>query len=335
MSVAPTLFRLAKYLPVRLVESVPTTLLAGSRTNIWEVPDPDPYLLWFISWSGGIASALDTDVYPTLSGEVAGRRTENRIPFPGALQIPDDDIPWKVPFDNNVILELVNPTVGAKANYQSRAVWEVHDYTVADKVALGVGEAAMNDEEIRLRDKFQIPDRVKANELPMKRPEGQLLETFVGNYETAAMAVSEINLFDKTVPAGHKAILRLLWARRPVANLGALTINVYIEKRLYLQIYPYSMANYGTVTRYIPPLDLWIPAIENLRVTVQSTTGHVNVKTLVTMDLRKMTLFDKVAWGLTNNKRHTTDEDRAKIAEYDLEDKVKAGVYSLLYPLKA
>lgn len=334
MSVAPTVFRLAKYLPVRLVESVPTTLLAG-RTNIWEIPDPDPYLLWFISWSGGILAGLDPDVYPILTGEMAGRRTENRISFPGALQVPDDDIPWKVPFDNNALLQLVNPTVGAKANYQSRAIWEVHDYTVADKVALGVSEAAMNAEEIRLRDKFQILDKVKANELPMKRPEGQLLETFVGNYQIAAMAISEINLFDRTVPAGHKAILRLLWAQQPAANFGALTINVYIEKRLYLQIYPYSMANYATVGRYTPPLDLWIPAIENLRVTVQTTTGHVNVKTMVNMELRKMTLFDKVAWGLITNKRHTSDEDRAKIAEYDIEDKVKAGVFSLLYPLKA
>lgn len=335
MSVAPTTFRLARYLPVRLVESVPTNLGAASRTNIWEIPDPDPYLLWFISWSGGLASALDPDVYPILSGQVAGRRTENRIPSPGALQQVDDDIPWKVPFDNNALLALVNPAVGVKANYQSRAVWEIHDYTVADKEALGVSVDAMDDEELRLRDKFEIPDRVKANELPMKRPEGQLLETFVGDYEIAPMAVSEINLIDRTVPAGHKAVLRLLWARQPVANLGAITINVYIDKRLFLQIWPYSMANYATVGRYTPPLDLWIPAIENLRVTIETTTGHANVKTLVNMELRKMTLYDKVAWGLIKNKRHTSDEDRALIEEYDLEDKVAAGIYSLLYPLKA
>lgn len=335
MSVAPTTFRNAKYLPVRLAETIPTNLLGLARTNIWEVPDPDPYLIRFKSWSGGLASALDTDVYPVLTGEIADRRTENRIPFPGALQVPDDDIPWEVPIDNNALLQLVNPVVGAKANYQSRAIWEIHDYTVADKVALGVSEASMDDEEIRLRDKFQIPDRVKANELPMKRPEGQLLETFVGNYEIAPMVVSEINLIDRTVPAGHKAIARLLWARQPAANFGALTINVYIEKRLFLQIYPYSMADYATVGRYTPPLDLWIPAIENLRVTVETTTGHANVKVMANMEMRKMTLYDKVAWGLIKNKRHTTDEDREKIAEYDLEDKVAAGIYQLLYPLKA
>jgi len=335
MSVAPTLLRLAKYLPVRLAETVPTTLLATARTNIWEIPDPDPYLLWFKSWSGSLATALDTDVYPELSGEVASRRTENRIPFPGALQQIDDDIPWKVPFDNNALLQLVNPAVAPRVSYQTRAVWEIHDYTVADKEALGVSVDAMDDEELSLRDKFQIPDRVKANELPMKRPEGQLLETFVGNYEIAPMPVSEINLIDRAVPAGQKAILRLLWARQPAANFGAETINVYIEKRLFLQIYPYSMANYVTVGRYTPPLDLWIPAIENLRVTIETTTGHANVKTMVNMEMRKMTLFDKVAWGLIKNKRHTSDEDRALIEEYDIEDKVKAGVYSLLYPLKA
>jgi len=335
MSVAPTTFRLAKYLPVRLAETVPTTLLVGERNKFWEIPDPDPFLLWFISWAGGLGSALDPFVYPVLSGEVASRRTENRIPFPGALQHPDDDIPWKVPFDNNALLEIVNPTVGAKANYQARAVWEIHEYTVADKEALGISVDAMDDEELRLRDKFQIPDRVKANELPMKRPEGQLRETFVGDYFNAAMPVSEINLIDRTVPAGKKAILRLLWAQQPAANFGELTINVYIEKRLFTQIYPYSMSNYGTVGRWTPPLDLWIPAIENLRVTIESTTGHANVKTMVNMELRDMTLFDKVEWGLIKNKKHTTDEDRALIEEYDLEDKCAAGIYSMLYPLKS
>ncbi len=334
MSVASTTFGNAKYLPVRLAETVPTNLGVGP-TNIWEIPDPDPFLIKFISWSGGILAGLDADVYPILTGEIADRRTENRIYFPGALQVPDDDIPWKVPFDNNALLQLINPTAVPRANYQSRAVWEIHDYTVADKVALGVSEASMDDEEVRLRDKFQILDRVKANELPMKMPEGQLLETFVGNYEIAPMPVSEVNLINRTVPAGHKAILRLLWARQPAANFGDLTINVYIEKSLFLQIYPYSMADYATVGRYTPPLDLWIPAIDNLRVTVETTTGHANVKTMVNMEMRKMTLFDKVAWGLIKNKKHTSDDDRAKIAEYDLEDKVAAGIYQLLYMLKA
>lgn len=336
MSVAPTTFRLAKYLPVRLAETVPTTLLAGSRTKIWEIPDPDPYLLWFISFSGGLASALDTIVHPILSGERASVRTENRIPFPGALQHIDDDIPWKVPFDNNALLELINTAGVPKTDYQIRAVWEIHEYTVADKEALGVSVDAMDDEELRLRDKFEIPDRVKANELPMKRPEGQLLETFVGDYEIAAMAQEEINLIDRAVPAGHKAILRLLWARQPAADFGELTIKVYIEKRLFLEIWPYSMADYATVGRWTPPLDLWIPAIENLRVTIESDVagGHANVKTLVNMELRKMTLFDKVEWGLIKNKRHTSDKDRALIEEYDLVDKCAAGVYSLLYPMK-
>ena len=334
MSVASTTFGNAKYLPVRLAETVPTNLAAGP-TNIWEIIDPDPHLIKFISWSGGILAGLDADVYPVLTGQIADRRTENRITFPGALQVPDDDIPWKVPFDNNALLQLINPTAVPRANYQSRAIWEIHEYTVADKVALGVSEEALDDEEIRLRNKFQILDRVKGNELPMKRPEGQLLETFNGNYEIAPMPVSEVNLINRTVPAGHKAILRLLWARQPAANFGNLTINVYIEKKQFLQIYPYSMANYATIGRYTPPLDLWIPAINNLRVTVETTTGHANVKVMTNMEMRKMTLFDKVAWGLIKNKKHTSDDDRAKIAEYDLEDKVAAGIYQLLYPLKA
>lgn len=337
MSLADQTIRNARYLPVRVVENYPVNIAAAAINTYWEAREIDDwsYLVWLRSISGGLLGARDVDVRPIIEGTTADRRYEDIIPFGGALPILDDDLPLNVAFDHEarILLQNTNALV-PKANYQARVAWEVWNYRTADKIAQGVSEDTLTDEDKRLMTAYDLKHKVAAGELPMKYPEGPLLYQLAGDHIDAAMGISEVNIIERSIPAGYKGVLRYLWARRPAANFGALTLNVYVDRRLFLQIYPYCMPEWNTTTRYIPALDLWIPAVEHLRVSVQSTTGHVNVMALASMELREMTLFDKISWGLVNNKRMTSDEDRAIISEYNLEDKLKAGIYQLLTPLK-
>jgi hypothetical protein len=320
------------------VENYPVTIAAAAINTYWEANEIDDwsYLVWLRSISGGLAGARDVDVRPEIDGVTNDRRYESVIPFGGALPPLDDDLPLNVAFDHEARVLLHNTNaLAAKANYQARVVWEIWNYRTADKIAQGVSEDALTDDDRRLITKYDLRQKVAAGELPMAYPEGPLLYQVVGDHIDAAMAISEVPIIERSIPAGYKGILRYLWARRPVANLADLTLNVYVDRRLFLQVYPYCMPEWNTVTRHIPALDLWIPAVEHLRVTVQSTTGHVNVMAMALMEVRKMTLADKISWGLVNNKKITSDEERTIISDYNLEDHVKAGLYQLLVPLKA
>lgn len=337
MSLADQTIRNSRYLPIRVVENYPVTIAAAAINTYWEANEIDDwsYLVWLRSISGGLAGARDVDVRPQIDGVTAARRYESTIPFGGALPPLDDDLPLNVAFDHEARILLHNTNAGVgKANYQARVIYEIQNYRTADKIAQGVSEDALTDDDRRLIETYNLKHKVAAGELPMKYPEGPLQYQLAGDHIDAAMGISEVPIIERSIPAGYKGILRYLWARRPVANLAVLTLNVYVDRRLFLQVFPYCMPEWNTVTRHIPALDLWIPAVEHLRVTVQSTTGHANVMALASMELREMTLFDKISWGLMNNKKITSDEDRAIISEYNLEDKLKAGIYQLLTPLK-
>ena len=258
---------------------------------------------------------------------MADRGRENLIPYGAATTVLDDYTPLNIAADHSAFVRF-NNAAAAIPNYQARVVWEVHNYSVAQKLAQRIKFELLEEEEQEIATKYDLEKKIAAGELPMEYPPGPLLYQIVGNFSGNLALGDEISMLEKTVPEDCKVILRFVWASHPAANFGDLRIRVYREKKRFMDIYPYMLPNFTTATRYIRPLDLWIPALNNLRVTINSTTGHVGVLAQVIADVRKLTIFDKLSWN-----RRLSSEEKATVDRFDLSRKLKAGVYDLVHPL--
>jgi len=325
MSLASQVLGLVKYPPVRVAEARPVNLVANTATRLVDLPlggSESNYLLK-IKELGATRNANVS--YVEVSGVLAGRRYERRIDG-NVLPLVDYNYPLDLPLDEQFFMDIF-PLAGI-ANYQSRVIYEVSEFTPAKKAALGVSEAGLTSEEVDLIERFNIRNKIQRGEIPIEKPLGELLRTEVYSYYAALVANVPVEVGVVNVASGQKAILRRLWTLRPAANVAALTVTVERDRTNFLTLYPHVMADLNTVMR---PMELYIPALQKLRCYVTSTTGHVatDVGIVAEYEIRNMTIWDKVAWGLTGNKRHTSDEERSMIKDLGLEDLVKAGIYSV------
>jgi len=323
----PSQITTVRYPPTRLCWARVINLSANVLNPFLDVPAISPFLVKLHS----ISTARNANVLPDIAGVLAGRPYSERLKSE-ALPVIDDFLPINAYFDESFALSFY--ATADVSNYQARADFEVMPYSVADKLALGVSEEALTDEEKELSDKYQLRRRILANELPMPYPKGALLYQLHGTFSGDLAAGAEETILETTVQAGNKAVLTELWAKRPTADYGNLEIRVYLERQLYLMLHPYCFPEFATTTRYIRPIQLWIPAIRHLSVTIYSGTGHTGLLALAKFDMRRMTIWDKIQWGLLPNKVYTSAWERILVEEYNLEEKLKAGIYKLLVPLK-
>jgi len=323
MSLAPEVLRLVEYPPERVVESHLIANLVPGGTEFLNLYEIEPYLVWLKR----LSFDRNPNVSAMISAQVADRGHENMIPYGAATTILDDYTPLNVAADHSAFVRFTN-AAAAIPNYQARVVYEVHNYSVAQKLAQGIKFDLLEDAEQEVATKYDLAKKIAAGELPMKYPSGPLLYQNVGNFSGNLAANEEVNMLEKTVPEGCKVVLRFVWANHPAANFGALMVRVHREKSRFMDIYPYMMPNFTTITRYIRPLDLWIPALNNLRVTIRSTTGHVGVLAQVIVAVRKLPIFDKLSWN-----RRLSSEEKELVNRLDLSGKLKAGIYNLVTPL--
>jgi len=325
MSLAQQTLRLVKYPPETLVESRFLATIGGNATVVhFELTSIDPFLVWVREIGMNRNASLEARV----DGTVAGTRYENILPFGAAVQPLDDSVPIDSPFDYETFFRITNLTGIAVANYQARVLYEVQKYTVADKLALGVSSAAMTSQELTLADKYLVKDKVRTGELPMAYPKGALQTTHIGQWAGNPAANTENTLIERSVPEDCKVVLSGLWCSQPAANFGNLEIRIYRERQLFLTVFPYEMANYTTATRWIKPLSLWIPALSNLRVILISTTGHVGILAEAQVETRKLTIWDKLAWGVA-----LSSEEKELVSRLNLDEKLAVGQYELYTPI--
>lgn len=289
----------------------------------------EPYLVWLRN----IALDRNAGIECWIDGTVADRSYEDRINWGASLPVLDDNLPLNVPFDYDARVRIYNNTGVAINNYQSRVVWEAQKYSVADKLSLGISYADLFEDEKPLADKYHIMRKIQGGELPMKYPKGDLQRTLFENYSGAPAINIENNLINRACPRGYKIVLTKVWSNQPAANFGDLEIRIYQDKVLVLTLFPYCLPDLSTVVRHIPPLELWIPAISEMRVALTSTTGHAGIIAGAEIEYRRLTIWDKISWGLTKMPKITTGAERVMISELDLEDKLKAGIYDLVTPL--
>lgn len=327
MSLASQVVGLVKYPPETVAEARPVTTVANQTTRIVDLPyggKEYDYLLELKEFGATRNAGVD---YVTISGSLLGRRYERRI-IGDLLPLVDYNFPVDVPLDEQFFFD-VFPTA-IIGNYQSRVVYEVKNFNVAEKLALGATEATLTTEELELAERFNLRDKIKRAQLPMSWPLGTLVKQEIHSFYAALVQNVPGNVATINVAEGEKVILRRLWTLRPAANPLNLIVTVERDKAPFLTLYPHVMTDLNTVIR---PMELYIPALQRNRVYVTSTVagGHIatDVGIVAEFDIRKLTLWDKVAWGLTRNKRYTSEEDRALIRDLELEDMVKAGIFSL------
>jgi len=164
----------------------------------------------------------------------------------------------------------------------------------------------------------------------MPYPKGALVTHLADNFAGDLSAGEEKNVLEiAAIEPGLKAVLRRIWAKRPTTNVGELEIRIYRGRPLkpYFTIRPYCLPEFK-------PIDLWIPAINALSVTVYSGPGHTDVRVLATADIRKLTIWDKISWGLLGRREITPEWEVSLVRELELEDKLRAGLYELITPVR-
>lgn len=313
-----------RYPPERLQQSVLIAALAGNgQLNWWNATKVEPYLLWLRS----ISLDRNAGIRTTIRGEITDRNYEDILFFGNAIPVIDDEIPLNIPFDHTAIVTLLNTTAIAINNYQLRCIYEVAPYTITDKIIQG---QLLDDEEVALAQKYELDRKIASGYLPMPYPEGPLLYQTTGNYSGNPAANQENTIVERSVPRGCKGILRHVWANRPAANFGSLVIRVYRERNHWVEmdIYPYCLPNFATATRYERPLDLWIPALTQISAVLLSTTGHAGITAQATIEIRRLTIWDKLSW----NQRLSSDEE-AMVEQLELREKLRCGLYELLTPV--
>lgn len=336
MSVAQTALENVRYPPEKFLETrLIAALGATARTTYSEMSVIEPRLVWLRDISFAVAGARNANISAIVEGTVAEKRYEDIVPFGSAFPELFDKLPLSIPFDYDSRVILYNASVIPLANTQGRVTWEVQDYRVTDKLSMGVSYNSLEEEEKRLADKYQLIRSIRGGKLPMEYPKGDLQYDFTGNFAGAMAVGQETNIIRRTVPDGYKLVLTKLWAAHPAANFGSLEIRVYRDKNLFLTLFPYCFPDFNTSapTRRVMPLDLWIPALSEMRVTIFSSTGHAAELAMAEVELRRLTIWDKIAWNLENVRKITTDEERDMISELNLRDKLNAGIYELVTPL--
>jgi len=323
MSIAKEILERAVYPPEKVIEARVIDLQAEKAIPLLQLPEVPPHLIKLHE----LGMARMAEVTAIVKGTRVGKAYEARL---HGLAVPDIDepLPLNALFDEDVFVEFYS--TAAIANYQARVIFEIKPYTVADKLALGVSPAALDEEERALIEKFDLAEKVASQYLPMPYPKGALVTQEADNFAGDLGAGEEKNVLEiATVEPGRKAVLRRIWARRPTTNVGELEIRIYRgrPRKLYFTIRPYCLPEFK-------PINLWIPAVDALFVTVYSGPGHTDVRVLATADIRKLTVWDKIGWGLLGRREITPEWEARLVRELGLEDKLRAGLYEILTPVR-
>ena len=331
ISISPELIEKVVYPPETVVEARSITL-STAYAPLVEITDIPPWLIKLEQ----VAYQHDATNRVTcrIEGSMAGKPIENDI---NSLAIPDIDdyIPFNAYFDETMIVKFL--ATASISNYKARTVYTVKEPTVTDKLALGISKAALTEEELRLDHTYEIQKKLASGELPMAYPKGALIRQMVGTLRKDMTGeAAEEKVLEHYVAAGQKVVLTKLWSKRPTAY-NSLTIRIYRDKKLYFEINPWALPDLAstadTTIMNDRPLELWIPSPTHLKVAMYCGVTESDVRCMAKFEVRKMTIWDKIAWKKLGDKRITEKWERTMVDELNLEDKLKAGLYVLAVPV--
>ncbi len=324
MSLSPELIKKAIYPPERVIEARPLTVTT-SWTNLVNLPDISPHLIRLVEL--GLDNNPTATIDCRVEGIFAGKAFENEFDVETAPGI-DAKIPFIIHADESMKVRFKTAS-GTESNYKCRAIYEVRPYTVADKMALGLSLDALSSDERRIETKYEIRRKIKAGLLPSPYPEGALHKQVLGSYSGSIASDEEKTIVEVFPSPGEKAILRRIWVRRPSST--AHYLRVYRERKAYFDIYPYCLPSVNPASPThadLVPIELYIPAVRQLALKYVGGASET-VYAIAEVELREMTVWDKIGWGLVKDRSITPDWEAAMIEELSLEEKYKAGIYQM------
>ena len=332
MSISPELMKKVFYPPERVVEARSINLLENTWVDLVDLPDIAGAVAPLVKLiEVGYMNDATNRVKCRVEGTFGGKEIENDIlhTYLGSKPSVDDMIPIIAWFDKTMKVRFYS--TAAISYFKARAVYEVLNYTIADKIALG---ATLTSEEKALAAKYELYRKILSGELPMEYPKGPLVRQQVKNFYSASMtgAAAEQTIIDVYPPPGQKAVLTKLWCKRPSAY-NSLTLKVYHDRKLYFEINPWALPDLasseaGTLQLIDRPLDLWVPGIKQVKVAMYCGVTETHVCAMAKVDLRKITIWDKINWGLP-----LTAEEKDLVTSLYLDEKLQAGLYVLAVPI--
>jgi len=290
--------RVLKYPPECFMLAVPVDLVPGEN-KVGEYVGFEPYILSLHGFSflrrDGVLFRVHAD----------GVSDVVRLSDLGSTRGLDYEEVIKIPVARTAMLLISTPT--AISAYQWRYKVTVFRPTVAMKLQLGL---TLSSEEERIARKFGLWDILKT-QVPTQFNLLSGIEEF--KTQTVRMTSSG-TLLRVTVPKGRKLILTGVSTIRPTSPTAGY-VNVIrddIDKTLYLNPYCLPGLEYDAYVRVVA-----LDKIEVIWEQLESGTYYFRI----TYGLGRLTIPEKIAYGLD-----LSSEERRIAEEYDLYDKVLAGV---------
>ena len=184
--------------------------------------------------------------------------------------------------------------------------------TVYEKIRYGL---RLSDEEKELDEKYGISKKIDSGIMKMLDGTQFLQIKEYATRITAAAGVNPIIGRELHATTGKKVVLLGVTSDAPIAPD---TVFIRVDRDEYDEIQNYDTFALPTVSEM---QKMYIPATDMIRLTLLNTPAVVNHLVRYKYGIAKLTLLEKVKWGL-----HVEDEEQAIIDELELENIAKAGV---------
>ena len=184
--------------------------------------------------------------------------------------------------------------------------------TVYEKIRYGL---RLSDEEKELDEKYGISKKIDSGIMKMLDGTQFLQIKEYATRITAAAGVNPIIGRELHATTGKKVVLLGVTSDAPIAPD---TVFIRVDRDEYDEIQNYDTFALPTVSEM---QKMYIPATDMIRLTLLNTPAVVNHLVRYKYGIAKLTLLEKVKWGL-----HVEDNEQAIIDELELESIAKAGV---------
>ena len=184
--------------------------------------------------------------------------------------------------------------------------------TVYEKIRYGL---RLSDEEKELDEKYGISKKIDSGIMKMLDGTQFLQIKEYATRITAAAGVNPIIGRELHATTGKKVVLLGVTSDAPIAPD---TVFIRVDRDEYDEIQNYDTFALPTVSEM---QKMYIPATDMIRLTLLNTPAVVNHLVRYKYGIAKISLLEKVKWGL-----HVEDEEQAIIDELELENIAKAGV---------
>uniref|UniRef100_A0A6M3MET1 Uncharacterized protein n=1 Tax=viral metagenome TaxID=1070528 RepID=A0A6M3MET1_9ZZZZ len=208
--------------------------------------------------------------------------------------------------------------VGTGTSYAAFTM-KITKLTILEKIRYGL---ALTPEENELSNQFEVYKQFIAGRL--KLIESNQFKKIVEVAKVISPTAGSTTTIGKkiNVKNGEKAVLLSIGANA-LGYSGPGGNDTYIVINRDVSYTTYAKLDYKAMPADGYQLPMYIPAINQMEVTVENTTALTDFPIIYRYGIADLTILEKIRWGLTNQM---STEDDVIASEYDLHKAVEAGV---------